>query len=219
MSDQNEPLWSKFGSENIHVAISKTMRRKERGRIATESIHTVEQAQLGELSKQIPDGDAEKSPLFRFPFQVGYTELSNDYTLYLVADGFAERLHWITTIRSICVANPRRARYHPAAWSARRWGCCSGARRAPGCALAAVWPLPEPEPEPAPDTHFSGDAVARPVKLWLRDRRGARGPAALLRLLRRRIPSLRMRLAFNDLTPLFFLFFMRQFKQRSTCDY
>ncbi|KAG7305567.1 hypothetical protein JYU34_009650 [Plutella xylostella] len=127
-------------------------RRKERGRIATESIHTVEQAQLGELSKQIPDGDAEKSPLFRFPFQVGYTELSNDYTLYLVADGFAERLHWITTIRSICVANPRRARYHPAAWSARRWGCCSGARRAPGCALAAVWPLPEPEPEPAPDT-------------------------------------------------------------------
>lgn len=44
-------------------------KRKERGRIPTDAIHTVEQAQLGELSKQILD-DNEKSPAYRYPFQV-----------------------------------------------------------------------------------------------------------------------------------------------------
>lgn len=32
--------------------------------------------------------------------QVGYSEQSSDYTLYLVAGEHAERLHWIHIIRS-----------------------------------------------------------------------------------------------------------------------
>ncbi|XP_047989997.1 tyrosine-protein kinase Btk29A isoform X8 [Leguminivora glycinivorella] len=114
-------------------------KRKERGRIETEAIHTVEQAELGELGKQVPEGDGD-SPLFRYPFQVGYTERGTDYTLYLVAGSNAERVQWINSIRSVCISNGRaRARYHPAAWS-RSWSCCDAERRAaPGCALAAVW--------------------------------------------------------------------------------
>ncbi|CAG5055942.1 unnamed protein product [Parnassius apollo] len=125
---------------------SDNQRRKERGRIPTCTIHTVEHAQLGELSKQIPDEEGEKSPSYRYPFQVSYSENGTDYTLYLVAGDHSERLRWIHAIRTVCVANARRARYHPAAWCARRWGCCQDERRAaPGCALATFWPLPEPE--------------------------------------------------------------------------
>ncbi|CAG4940988.1 unnamed protein product [Colias eurytheme] len=125
---------------------SDGQKRKERGRISTETIHTVEQAQLGELSKQLPDGDNEKSPTYRYPFQVGYTEQNTDYTLYLAAREHSERLSWIHDIRTVCISNSRRARYHPAVWSARRWACCDAERRsAAGCALTAVWPLPEPD--------------------------------------------------------------------------
>ncbi|XP_063379679.1 tyrosine-protein kinase Btk [Cydia fagiglandana] len=121
-------------------------KRKERGRIETEAIHTVEQAELGELCKQLPESDGDGA-LFRYPFQVGYTERGTDYTLYLVAGSNAERVQWINSIRSVCTSNGRaRARYHPAAWS-RSWSCCEAERRAaPGCALAAVW-APEPEPD------------------------------------------------------------------------
>ncbi|CAG9792040.1 unnamed protein product [Diatraea saccharalis] len=127
--------------------LSAFQRRRERGRIATDSIHTVEQAQLAELSKQIPDGVAENSQ-YKYPFQVGYTEQNTDYTLYLIVGDHSERLHWIHTIRSLCVCNTRRPRYHPGAWSARRWACCDGERRsAPGCQIATIWPLPEPQLE------------------------------------------------------------------------
>ncbi|XP_063530564.1 tyrosine-protein kinase Btk [Cydia strobilella] len=121
-------------------------KRKERGRIETEAIHTVEQAELGELCKQLPESDGD-SALFRYPFQVGYTERCTDYTLYLVAGSNAERVQWINSIRSVCISNGRaRSRYHPAAWS-RSWSCCDAERRAaPGCALAAFW-APEPEPD------------------------------------------------------------------------
>lgn len=58
---------------------------------------------------------------------------------------------------SVCVVSGRpRARYHPAAWAARRWACCDAERRsAPGCALAAVWPLP--------DSHFE---IIEPKDIW-----------------------------------------------------
>ncbi|CAG9563056.1 unnamed protein product [Danaus chrysippus] len=121
--------------------------RKERGRIPTDAIHTVEQAQLGELSKQILDGDNDKSP-YRYPFQVGYSEQNSDYTLYLAAKEHSERLDWIHAIRTVCISNTRRARYHPAVYSARRWWCCDAERKtAPGCSLASLWPLPEPDLE------------------------------------------------------------------------
>lgn len=121
-----------------------TERRRERGRIDTQTIHTVEQAELGELSKHIPESDNEKSPLYRYPFQVGYTEQNSDYTLYLIASDHAERIRWIHTIRSVCDCKVRRSRYHPAVWLSRRWSCCDAERRsAPGCALTSLWSLPD----------------------------------------------------------------------------
>ncbi|XP_049864893.1 tyrosine-protein kinase Btk29A isoform X2 [Pectinophora gossypiella] len=137
---------------------SDSERRKERGRIPTEAIHTVELAQLGEISKQIPDNDGDKSSVY--PFQVGYTEQSTDYTLYLVADEQTVRQRWIQAIRTVCISNERRAVYHPGVWAARRWSCCDAEKRAaPGCLPASLWPLPEPEldlllhtPEPRPHT-------------------------------------------------------------------
>ncbi|XP_063823334.1 tyrosine-protein kinase Btk isoform X1 [Ostrinia nubilalis] len=126
---------------------SDSERRRERGRIATDAIHTVEQAQLGELSKQLPDGIGDNSA-YRYPFQVGYSEQNTDYTLYLIVGDHSVRLHWIHAIRSVCVYKVRRSRYHPGAWCARRWACCDAERRsAPGCQLAADWPLPEPQIE------------------------------------------------------------------------
>ncbi|XP_059061842.1 tyrosine-protein kinase Btk29A isoform X1 [Achroia grisella] len=154
---QNKKLFTPVNyKERLIVLTSRALiyydgdgeKRRECGRIETDTIHTVEQAQLGEYSKQIPDGDGDKSPTYNYPFQVGYTEQSNEYTLYLVASDHAERLQWISEIRAVCVCKVRRTRYHPAAWSARRWSCCDAERRsAPGCALATLWPLPEPEIE------------------------------------------------------------------------
>ncbi|XP_050561619.1 tyrosine-protein kinase Btk29A isoform X4 [Spodoptera frugiperda] len=138
-------------------------RRKERGRIDTGAIHTVEQAQLGGLSKHIPEGDGEKSPVYRYPFQVGYSEQNTDYTLYLVAGDHKERLQWIHTIRSVCAVSGRRSRYHPGAWSARRWSCCDAERRsAPGCADADLWTLIESDLDlltPPQDNRLSNDVT------------------------------------------------------------
>lgn len=61
--------------------LSILQKRKERGRIATEAIHTVELAQLGELGKQIPEADGEKSLAYRYPFQVFMNE-SSSFTAY-----------------------------------------------------------------------------------------------------------------------------------------
>ncbi|XP_035431282.1 tyrosine-protein kinase Btk29A isoform X5 [Spodoptera frugiperda] len=139
------------------------LRRKERGRIDTGAIHTVEQAQLGGLSKHIPEGDGEKSPVYRYPFQVGYSEQNTDYTLYLVAGDHKERLQWIHTIRSVCAVSGRRSRYHPGAWSARRWSCCDAERRsAPGCADADLWTLIESDLDlltPPQDNRLSNDVT------------------------------------------------------------
>lgn len=55
-----------------------SQKRKERGRIRIDTIHTVEQAQLGELSKQIPEGDGDKNPTYRYPFQVNL--IQKEYT-------------------------------------------------------------------------------------------------------------------------------------------
>lgn len=81
------------------------------------------------------------------------------WNLFCVTSG-AERIWegkciWCVVV---CILNERRAQYHPGVWAARRWSCCDAEKRAaPGCALAAVWPLPEPplevlthRPEPRP---------------------------------------------------------------------
>lgn len=88
-------------------------RRKERGRIAVESVHVVETASLGNGSTGggggavgdvagggdgtagggggIPSG---------LPFQVGYREAGQEYTLYLLAAREQDRAEWIRAIRA-----------------------------------------------------------------------------------------------------------------------
>ncbi|KAH9632768.1 hypothetical protein HF086_012103 [Spodoptera exigua] len=107
------------------------------------------------------------------PGQVGYSEQNTDYTLYLVAGDHTERLQWIHTIRSgesvkawwvtVCTVSGRRSRYHPGAWSARRWSCCDAERRsAPGCAVADLWTLIESDLDllaPPQDNRLSNDVA------------------------------------------------------------
>ncbi|XP_050598704.1 tyrosine-protein kinase Btk29A-like isoform X4 [Bombus affinis] len=122
-------------------------RRKERGRIAVESVHVVETANLGNNAGAVggagndmagneagAGGSGGGIPPGR-PFQVGYREGGQDYTLYLLAGHEQERTEWIRAIRGVSSENPGLSdRYHPGLWSGRRWSCCrSSTRSAEGC--------------------------------------------------------------------------------------
>lgn len=85
-------------------------RRKERGRIAVESVHVVETASLGNGSTggggavgdvagggDAAGGGGVPSGL---PFQVGYREAGQEYTLYLLAAREQDRAEWIRAIRA-----------------------------------------------------------------------------------------------------------------------
>lgn len=87
-------------------------RRKERGRIAVESVHVVETASLGNGSTgggggAVGDvaggGDAAGAGggiPSGLPFQVGYREAGQEYTLYLLAGREQDRAEWIRAIRA-----------------------------------------------------------------------------------------------------------------------
>lgn len=86
-------------------------RRKERGRIAVESVHVVETASLGSTGgggSAVGDvagggGDAAGGGggiPSGLPFQVGYREAGQEYTLYLLAAREQDRAEWIRAIRA-----------------------------------------------------------------------------------------------------------------------
>ncbi|XP_033218370.1 uncharacterized protein LOC117173835 [Belonocnema kinseyi] len=83
-------------------------RRKERGRIAVENVHVVEVANLGISNNEITGSDSVSSASGTgsggvpagFPFQVGYREAGQDYTLYLLGSREEERTEWIRAIRT-----------------------------------------------------------------------------------------------------------------------
>lgn len=86
-------------------------RRKERGRIAVESVHVVETASLGNGSTGGGVGDAagggdtgggggSGGVPSGLPFQVGYREAGQEYTLYLLATREQDRAEWIRAIRA-----------------------------------------------------------------------------------------------------------------------
>lgn len=87
-------------------------RHKERGRIAVESVHVVETASLGNSSTgggggAVGDvasgGDAAGGGggiPSGLPFQVGYREAGQEYTLYLLAAREQDRTEWIRAIRA-----------------------------------------------------------------------------------------------------------------------
>lgn len=86
-------------------------RRKERGRIAVESVHVVETASLGSgstgggggVGDAAGGGDAGGGGggiPSGLPFQVGYREAGQEYTLYLLAAREQDRAEWIRAIRA-----------------------------------------------------------------------------------------------------------------------
>lgn len=87
-------------------------RRKERGRIAVESVHVVETASLGSgstggggggVGDTAGGGDAGGGGggiPSGLPFQVGYREAGQEYTLYLLAAREQDRAEWIRAIRA-----------------------------------------------------------------------------------------------------------------------
>nr|XP_050854730.1 tyrosine-protein kinase Btk29A isoform X2 [Vespula vulgaris] len=109
-------------------------RRKERGRIAIETVHVVETANLGSSGGNVPPG---------LPFQIGYREAGQEYTLYLLAAREQDRSEWIRAIRAVCCENPGLSdRYHVGLWSGKRWSCCRLlTRSAEGCDTCSSWSM------------------------------------------------------------------------------
>ncbi|XP_072753576.1 tyrosine-protein kinase Btk isoform X2 [Anoplolepis gracilipes] len=129
-------------------------RRKERGRIAVESVHVVETASLGSgstgsgggggVGDAAGGGDAGSGGggiPSGLPFQVGYREAGQEYTLYLLAAREQDRTEWIRAIRAVCSENSGLSgRYHAGLWSGKRWSCCRlSTRSAEGCDTCSSW--------------------------------------------------------------------------------
>ncbi|EGI70057.1 Tyrosine-protein kinase Btk29A [Acromyrmex echinatior] len=128
-------------------------RRKERGRIAVENVHVVETASLGNGGSAVSDvagggggggGDAAGGGggiPSGLPFQVGYREAGQEYTLYLLAAREQDRAEWIRAIRAVCSENSGLSgRYHAGLWSGKRWSCCRlSTRSAEGCDTCSSW--------------------------------------------------------------------------------
>jgi len=98
----------------FHVLLQQ--RRKERGRVDISSVQVVESAQLSASASSTGGGggssgggggggdnslvlDGVPHPA-GFPFQVGYQEGGQEYTLYLLANGEQERIDWIRALRA-----------------------------------------------------------------------------------------------------------------------
>ncbi|XP_063227607.1 tyrosine-protein kinase Btk [Bacillus rossius redtenbacheri] len=117
-------------------------RRKERGRVPLDSVRVLEAAQLpaGEAAGA-QNGTADSHPQ-GCPFQVGYNEAGQDYTLYLIAARDHERAEWIKALRAVCADNsPAAERFHAGLWGGKRWSCCqANSRAADGCDKCTTWP-------------------------------------------------------------------------------
>ncbi|KAL7292018.1 hypothetical protein TKK_0014302 [Trichogramma kaykai] len=122
-------------------------RRKERGRIAVESVHLVETATLCGSGTEVASdssgggGGGSGGVPPGLPFQVGYREAGQEYTLYLVAPREQDRAEWIRAIRAVCSDNPSLSgRFHTGFWSGKRWSCCRmSTRSAEGCDTCSPW--------------------------------------------------------------------------------
>ncbi|KAJ9599562.1 hypothetical protein L9F63_009960, partial [Diploptera punctata] len=122
-------------------------RRKERGRIDIGSVQVVETAQLsGSGGGGVGGGDTGSNNGLilegpGYPFQVGYQDGGQEYTLYLLANRDQDRVEWITALRAVCSDNSSLSeRYHVGLWSGKRWTCCRLSNRsADGCDSCTSW--------------------------------------------------------------------------------
>ncbi|XP_026301578.1 tyrosine-protein kinase Btk29A isoform X1 [Apis mellifera] len=166
-------------------------RRKERGRIAVESVHVVETASLGSnaggvggvgsdvAGSEAGTGGGGGGIPPGLPFQVGYREAGQEYTLYLLAAREQDRTEWIRAIRAVCSENPGLSgRYHAGLWSGKRWSCCRlSTRSAEGCDTCSSWsskPLNATNPSSTSSvpsfTSAAGSTVATTTTAAITDR-------------------------------------------------
>ncbi|KAK0086895.1 hypothetical protein PV325_002234 [Microctonus aethiopoides] len=104
----SEDLKQKFNSISWSCTKDNVKRRKERGRIAIESVHVVETATLGAGngsdvaagSEAGSGGGGGGGIPPGLPFQVGYREAGQEYTLYLLAAREQDRTEWIRALRA-----------------------------------------------------------------------------------------------------------------------
>ncbi|XP_071453126.1 tyrosine-protein kinase Btk [Hetaerina americana] len=131
---------------------SEGERKKERGRVEVASVHVVEPAQLwtGDSTDALEAAASAAAAAGTttagshpsgYPFQVGYVEGGQEFTLYLVAPHENEREDWIRVLRAACAQNPGLSqRFHAGLWVGKRWSCCQRpTRTAPGCDSTSPW--------------------------------------------------------------------------------
>ncbi|ENN82671.1 hypothetical protein YQE_00955, partial [Dendroctonus ponderosae] len=109
-------------------------KRKEKGRVELERVHTIEEAQSVFSNEEVGiQGEF-------FPFLVGYHQ-EEDYTLFLLGLEELDRIGWIFSIRKVCAYNRNvRNYFHPAPWNGRRWTCCRKATKlVDGCRECNSW--------------------------------------------------------------------------------
>ncbi|KAF2880984.1 hypothetical protein ILUMI_25200 [Ignelater luminosus] len=118
-------------------------KRKEKGRVDLENVHSVEAILLSSsIEENRPQG-------ISYPFQVGYQEYNQDYALHLLASTPKERTDWILALRTICRYNKNlRTKYHTGVWNSKRWTCCRNTvRGSVGCENCTTWPFSSEEKE------------------------------------------------------------------------
>ncbi|GJQ77519.1 hypothetical protein Trydic_g20908 [Trypoxylus dichotomus] len=101
----------------IYYDTDNEEKRRERGRVTVENVHFVE---VTNVVNQVDE----------YPFQVGYQESGQDYTLYLFASSEQDRTDWILALRKVCYGNKNlRRSYHQGYWNGRRWTCCKNTQK------------------------------------------------------------------------------------------
>ncbi|RZF38658.1 hypothetical protein LSTR_LSTR003464 [Laodelphax striatellus] len=159
----------------IYYDSNNEQRRKERGRIALAQVQVIEVADLGggAASQEGGSQDGSSQPASAgAPLQVGYSDASQEYTLYLIAVTDLERTDWIAALRLVCADNVKTLDwYHVGVWTGKRWPCCRYTfRSAPGCERTTLWSrlaatapttaTPTPTATPPTDTSPAKQGVA-----------------------------------------------------------
>lgn len=112
------------------------VKKKEKGRIFMRDIKVVEQVSL------------EDRP---HSFQIKYSEVGQEWTLYIQAKTEGEREDWMQLVRNLVRHNPGLVdKFHPGLWGAGKWVCCGELTKSGlGCQGISWTPRPT-KSDPAP---------------------------------------------------------------------
>jgi len=122
-------------------------KRKEKGRIFVRDVRLVENVKI------------EDRP---HSFQVRYSEVGQEYTLYIQCKSDTEREEWIMLLRNLSRHNPNLAdKFHPELWSGK-WLCCGEPSKNIGGCQPISWTPRPTKSDPAPPLPLS-DPLLEPA--------------------------------------------------------